>query len=202
MRKKNRATHNDVEGGKGTDADEASDDDNIEEVKAVDSERLFFEDEERKRAAADQARRKKKPKRSKKRKMPEVAINDRYSGRALDSNVLEMLDNIEEKDEGEETKVNERVAVQQRPPNPSTSSIVSSASHVTFKNGFEVMADCEVQQDEYRAGITPSIGASAMLFLTESESRRKRMPQNRDWARKRKLPAYNFSPSLGLSTCE
>ncbi len=193
MRKKNRATHNDVEGDKATDAEEASDDDNIEEVKAVDAERLFVEDEKRRCAAADEVRRKKKVKRSKKRKRPEVAISDRYSSRVLDSNVLEMLDNIEEKDEGEETKVNERVARQPRVSNPSTSSIVSSASHVTFKNGFKVVADCEVREDEYETGITPSIGASAMLFLTEIESRRKRMPENRDWARKRKLPAYNFS---------
>eukprot|EP01084_Bolivina_argentea_P008218 15391_1 len=196
MREKNRATRRNDVGGKATDAEEVSDDDNIEEVKAADAERLFVEDEKRRREAAVEVIRKKKVKRSKKRKRPEVARSGRYSSRALDGNVLEMLDNIEEKEEeGEETRANESVDRQPRVSNPSTSSTVSSASHISFKDGFRVVACCERegQEGDYQAGITPNIGGSAMSFLTEIESRRKRMPENGDWTRKRKIPAYNFS---------
>ncbi len=196
MREKNRATRRNDVGSKATDTEEVSDNDSIEEVKAADAERLFVEDEKRRRAAADEVRRKKKVKRSKKRKRPEVAISGRYSSIALNGNVLEMLDNIEEKEEeGEETRANENVDRQPRASNPSTSSTVSSVSHISFKNGFKVVAYCERegQEGDYEAGITPNIGASAMSFLTEIESRRKRMPGNGDWARKRKIPAYNFS---------
>ncbi len=195
MRKKNRATDKDVEGVKTMDAEEASDDGNIEEVKAVDAEHLFVEDDKRRRAAANEVRHKKKVKRSKKVKKPEVAISGRHSSRALDGNIIRTLDNVEEKEEEEEIRANERVARQPRTSNSSISSTVSSASHITFKNGFKVVADCEREgrEGDYEAGITPTIGDSAMLFLKEIESRRKRVPENGDWTRKRKHPAYIFS---------
>ncbi len=199
MREKSRATrHNDV-GGKATDAEEVSDNENIEEVKAADAERLFVEDEKRRRAAAVEVRRKKKVQRSKKRKRPEVAISGRYSSRALDGNVLEMLNTAEDREEEEEEdkRENESVDRQPRASNPSIFSTTSSTSHIIFKSGFKVVAcsECEGQEGDYEAGMTPNSGGSAMSFLTEIESRRKRMPENGDWTRKRKVPAYNFSRS-------